>query len=191
MSELAQALRSLVRAPGFAVAVVLTLALGIGLNTAVFTVIDNVLLRPLGYHDADRIMAVQTLFNDEGRSIPRVGGDDYSDLARDVRGFDATAHYTSFAAGIRLQGASFYVPLAAVSPQFMQVMGVEPLVGRHFHAMDRAGAGALLWAAFAREHFGSAAAALGQTVAFNGTLYTVTGGLFFSRQDSRMGRGGR
>lgn len=175
MNWLAQALRSLARAPGFSIAVVLTLALGIGLNTAIFTVIDNVLLRPLGYHDADRIMAVETHFNDQGRSIPRVGGDDYSDLARDVRGLDATAHYASFAAGISLQGASSYVPLAAVSPQFMQVMGVEPLAGRLFHATDRAGADALLGAAFAREHFGSAAAALGQTVTFEGTIYTVAG----------------
>ena len=167
--------RALAQAPGFTITVVLTLALGIGLNTAMFTVVDSVLLRPLGYHDADRILAIQTRLNQEHRSIPLLGGDDYSDLAHDVHGLDATARCSSFAAGIRFGGASFYVPLATASPQFMQVMGVEPLAGRLFHARDRAGTDALLGAAFAREHFGSATAALGQPITFEGTIYTVTG----------------
>ena len=73
------ALRRLRRSPGFASVMVLTLAVGIGLNTAIFTVVDNVLLRPLGYEDADRIVALQTHFDEENRSIPRLGGDDYND----------------------------------------------------------------------------------------------------------------
>ena len=175
MNTVRQSLRSLARAPGFSGIVVLTLALGIGLNTAIFTVVDNVLLRPLGYRDADRIVALQTRFNDEGRSIPRLGGDDYSDLAREVRGLDATAHYASFPGGVRVGGMSSYVPLAAVSPQFTKIMGVEPVAGRVFHATDRAGSDALLGAAFARDHFGSAQAALGQPLTYDGTVYTVAG----------------
>jgi putative ABC transport system permease protein len=82
LSSLRHAIRSLRLSPAFAVTVVATLALGIGLNAAIFTVVDCVLLRPLGYHDADRIVALQTRFNDEGRSIPRLGGDDYNDIKR-------------------------------------------------------------------------------------------------------------
>ena len=173
--HLRHALRSLRQSPAFALTVVATLAIGIGLNTAIFTVVDNVLLRPLGYHDADRIVALQTRFNDTGKVTSRLGGDDYSDVARDVYGLDAAAYYASYPAGIRLGGASFYVPIAQVSPRFTEVMGIEPVAGRLFHPTDRTGTDALLSAAFARDHFGSAVAAIGQPVTFEGTVYTVTG----------------
>ncbi len=175
MSGLRQGLRSLRRAPGFTLVMLLTLALGIGLNAAIFTVVDNVLLRPLGYHNADRIVAIQTRFNDENRSIPRLGGDDYNDLARDVHGLDATAHYASYPAGISVRGVSSYAPIATVSPQFMEVMGVAPAAGRLFRPSDRTGTEVLLGAAFARDTFGSATAALGQPLTFGGTVYTVAG----------------
>ncbi len=173
--DLRFALRGICRAPGFAFVILTTLALGIGLNTAIFTVVDNVLLRPLGYRDADRIVAIQTHFDNEGRSIPRLGGDDYNDLARDVHGLEATAHYASYPAGIRVHGASSYVPIASVSPQFTQVLGVAPVAGRLFRPMDRSGTDVLLSAAFARDQFGSAGAALGQPLTFGGALYTVVG----------------
>ncbi len=173
--HLRHALRSLRQSPAFTLTVIGTLALGIGLNTAIFTVIDNVLLRPLGYHDADRIVALQTRFDDEGRSIPRLGGDDYNDLARDVHGLDATAHYSSYPNGIRLGGTSFYVPVAFVSPRFTEILGVQPIAGRLLRPSDQSGTDVLLSAAFARDHFASAAAALGQPIALEGTTYTVAG----------------
>lgn len=173
--HLRHALRSLRQSPAFSLTVIGTLAIGIGLNTAIFTVVDNVLLRPLGYHDSDRIVAIQTRLNDQDRSIPRLGGDDWSDLARDVHGLDATAYYASYAAGVRLGGASFYVPIAQVSPRFTEVMGIEPIAGRLLHTADRTGTDALLSTAFARDHFGSAIAAVGRPVTFEGTVYTVTG----------------
>ena len=173
--HLRHALRSLRQSPTFTLSVVATLALGIGLNTAIFTVVDNVLLRPLGYHDADRIVALQTHFNDEGRSIPRLGGDDYNDLARDIHGLDATAHYSAYPNGIRLGSTSFYVPVAFVSPRFTEILGVQPIAGRLLRPSDQTGTDVLLSAAFARNHFPSAAAALGQPVTLEGTTYTVIG----------------
>ncbi len=175
IAALRHAGRSLRRSPAFTLTVVATLGIGIGLNAAIFTVVDCVLLRPLGYRDADRIVAIRTHFNDEGRSVPRLGGDDYNDLARDVHGLDASAHFGSYGAGVILRGASFYVPIAPVSPQFTEIMGVQPIAGRLFHPADRAGTDVLLSAAFARDHFGSAAAAVGETVTFEGTLYAIAG----------------
>ena len=140
--------------PAFTLTVIITLGLGVGLNTAIFTVVDTVLLRPLGYHDADRIVGIETHFNDEGRSIPRVGGDDSTDLAREIHGLDATARYSIYASGVSLRGKPFYVPIAFVSPQFTQAMGVEPIAGRLFCSSDRDGSDVLLSAAFARDHFG-------------------------------------
>ena len=175
IAPLRQALRSLRLSPVFSLTVIATLGIGIGLNAAIFTVVDTVLLRPLGYHDADRIVAIETRFKDTGHAIPRVGGDDYTDLAREVHGLSATARYTSYASGVSLRGASFYVPAAFVGSQFTQILGVEPVAGRLFHPSDRNGAEVLLSAAFARDHFGSAAAAVGQSVTAQGTVYTIVG----------------
>jgi putative ABC transport system permease protein len=169
------ALRSLRLSPAFAITVVATLALGIGLNAAIFTVVDCVLLRPLGYHDADRIVALQTHFNDENRSIPRLGGDDYTDVAHQVHGLESTAFYTASDDGIQLDGQAVYLPLANVSPNFTAVMGVLPDAGRTFLASDTAGADALVSAAFAREHFGTSAAALGHSVLYAGVLRPIVG----------------
>lgn len=173
--DLRYALRQLRRSPGFALTVIATLAIGIGLNAAIFTVVDCVLLRPLGYHDADRIVALQTHFIEEGRSIPRLGGDDYRDIAEQVRGLEATAHYAGYTDGLALHGEALYLPVANVSPRFGQVLGVAPIAGRLFAPADRDGRDALVSADFAREHFGSAQAALGEVLQWTGAPRTIVG----------------
>ncbi len=173
--DLGAALRQLRHSPGFFSTVVFTLALGIGLNAAVFAVVDGVVLRPLGYHDADRIVGLQTRFLEEGRSIPRLGGDDYTDLSRQVSGLEATAYYQGYSDGVEVAGSALYLPIAGVSPRFGEVMGVEPVAGRLFRANEADAAGALVSAAFARDHFGSVQAALGQVLAANRALHTVVG----------------
>ncbi len=175
VAALRHALRSLRRSPAFTFTVVATLGIGIGLNAAIFTVVDCVVLRPLGYHDADRIVALQTHFIEEGRSIPRLGGGDYTDAARQVSGLEATAHFNSFPDGIRMGGASLYVPVAQVSPRFAEIMGVQPIAGRLFRSADQDGTDVLLGADFTRAHFASAGAALGQTITYNGAIHTVIG----------------
>lgn len=171
---LRQTLRSLRRSPAFVLTVVATLGIGIGFNAAIFTVVDCVLLRPLGYRDADRIVALQTHFDKEDRSIPRLGGDDYRDLSRDVKGLEAAAYYQAGEDGVQLGGAAVYLPVASVSPAFGKVMGVEPVAGRDFKA-DADGHEALVSSGFAREHFGSARGALGRAVKYDGALRTVVG----------------
>ncbi len=177
---LSYALRQLRRAPAFTLTVIATLAIGIGLNAAIFAAVDSVLLRPLGYHDADRIVGLQTRFNDENRSIPRLGGDDYADLSRQVNGFEVTAYYQGYSDGIELNAAALYVPIAMVSPGFTRVMGVQPVAGRLFqpNATDAVNAiqtETLVSAAFARDHFGSAQAALGQAIHYGGVLRPIVG----------------
>ena len=172
---LKQVFRSLRKSPSFALTIIVTLAIGIGINSAIFSVVDNVLLRPLGYHDADRIVAIRTHFNDENRSIPRLGGDDYTDLATQVHGLQATVIYQAFEDGIQLRGASLYVPIAQVSGRFGEVMGVEPIAGRLFHSSDSSLTAALVSASFARAHFDSPAAALNQSITYNGQVFSVVG----------------
>lgn len=162
------AFRSLRKSPSFTLTVIATLAIGIGLNAAIFAVVDCVLLRPLGYHDADRIVGIQTHFVDENRSISRLGGDDYNDLARQVKGLEATAYYQSFSDGLSLNGNALYLPVAVVSPRFLEVMGVQPVAGRLFHGSDTNAYDAVVSESFAQEHFGSSAAAIGRQIDYGG-----------------------
>jgi putative ABC transport system permease protein len=174
MQDLRYALRQLRRSPSFTAAVVLTLAVGIGLNAAIFTIVDCVLLRPLGYNDASRIYGIDSHFLKENRSIPRVGGDDYVDVSTQIRSLESAAFYSAGQDGLQLDAQSFYLQMASVSPQFGSVMGVEPAAGRLFHN-DSDGSEALVAVSFAEQHFGSAQAALGRTLHFDGRARTIVG----------------
>jgi putative ABC transport system permease protein len=176
IQDLRYALRQLRRSLPFTSAVVLTLAVGIGLNAAIFTIVDCVLLRPLGYHEADRIYSIDTRFLEEGRSIPKLGGDDYVDVANQVRSLESTAFYSAGQDGLQLDGQSLYLNIADVSPRFGRVMGVEPVAGRLFRD-DAQGdeSEVLIASSFADEHFGSGQAALGKLVHYDGRTRTVVG----------------
>ncbi len=179
MRDLQAAMRQLKRSWTFTFAVLLTLALGIGLNAAIFTMVDCVLLRPLGYRDADRIYSLNTRFLHENRSIAKIGDGDFADLTRGIHLLESVAYYNAFKDGLQTGGRTLYTDVAIASPQFGQVMGVEPLAGRLFLAgTDTAQAGgteAMVGAAFAREYFGSVTGALGQTLHIEGELRTIVG----------------
>jgi|SRR5579864_2299655 len=91
--DLRYSLRSLRRQPGFAAAAIATLALGIGATTAVFTVVDGVVLKSLRYPDAHRIVAIETRWTDTGRVTPRTTGGDLEDLRRQRETFEAFTYY--------------------------------------------------------------------------------------------------
>jgi putative ABC transport system permease protein len=174
IQDLRYALRQLRRSASFTLAVVLTLAVGIGLNAAIFTIVDCVLLKPLGYHDADRIYAINTRFLDENRAINSVGGDDYVDVASQVRSLESAAYYASGQDGLQLNGQSFYLNMADVSPQFGSVIGVEPVAGRLFNE-NAGGTEALVSSSFAEQHFGSAQAAIGHALQYDSRTRTIVG----------------
>src|SRR5436189_2581138 len=96
-SDLAHSFRRLVRAPGFATIAILTLALGIGANTAIFSLIKTVLLRPLPYGDADRLMIVWA--HPEKGDMTWIAGPEVLDYAADTAAYEVAA-YTSGAANI-------------------------------------------------------------------------------------------
>ena len=181
IDDLRLAVRQLGRSKSFTFAVVLTLALGIGLNAAIFTMVDCVLLRPLGYRDADRIYGINTRFLEEHRAIPRLGGADYTDLAERIGSFEYSAYYSAYPAGLQAAGRTIFTDIATASPEFGQAMGVQPLAGRVFaitaHAKNEVkdAQEAMVSSAFARENFGGAEQALGKTVKFNEKLRTIVG----------------
>ena len=171
--DVAYAVRTLGRAPAFSLAVVLTLALGIGANTAIYTVLDGVVLRPLRYPAAERIVAVQTQWTDSGRTGANLAGGDLMDV-RELPAFDAFAHYYGGEMGVQLGDHAEYAGTQLVHPGFFRIFAVPPAAGRLLQPGDAERA-AVVGLAFARRNFGAAEAALGRTVSVEGVTYEIVG----------------
>ncbi len=172
-SDIRRALRQLRRAPGFVITAVLTLALGIGATTAVFSVVEQMLLSPLPYRDASHIVAVSTFDVGRRHMNPRVTGGDYQDIAADPA-FATVAYYDSDELGVQLLDHSSFAQVAQVSPSFPHVFGVVPLAGALF-APGAASHQALVSAAFADAELGGARAAVGKLLRVDSESYQVVG----------------
>ncbi len=178
LTNLRFALRQLAKSPGFTCIAVLTLALGIGANTAIFSVINAVLLRPLPYPQPDRIMIMNE--TDANQPSISISFPDYLDWRKDNHSFAhlAIAQRNSY----NLSGVEGRVPEqisgAIVTANFFQVVGLQPQLGRFFTEQeDRTGGPALavisdqLWQrVFARDP-----KILGRSLNFAGELYTIVG----------------
>jgi len=134
------ALRSLLRAPGFAAAGVLTLAIAIGMATSVFTIVNALLLRPLPYAHADRLALLWTATRSGDARGPN-SFDDFTDWTRNSLTLDSAALFSSYSKPI-LTGSGRAERLASllVSHDYFNVMSVHPYLGRFFlPAEDRDG----------------------------------------------------
>jgi predicted permease len=170
--------------PGFAGVAIVTLALGIGATTAMFTVLDGVVLKALRYPDVERIVAVNTRFISEGRSTWKSTSGDLEDLRDDTQSFEAFSFYQGWEQGVQVAKSAEFVQTAFVDTNFFHVFSIAPLAGRLF-TMEDADRSAVVSLAFAQRNYGSATAALGQTLGIGGKIYEVTGVLpaFFEFPD--------
>src|SRR6185369_17401042 len=109
LQDLRYGLRTLSKSRGFTIIAICTIALGIGATTAMFTVLDGVVLKPLRYADADRIVALNTKFTDRGRAIPRITGGDYVDLREQSDILSAIATYWGGEMGVQVAGRAEFV----------------------------------------------------------------------------------
>jgi putative ABC transport system permease protein len=179
--DLRYALRTLVRWPGFTAVVVLTLALGIGANAAIFSVVNAVLLRPLPYADPDRLVFVLGTPTD-GDSA-KVGSSssypDFADLRERTRSFSQLAAFS--VRQTTVTGKAFepaIVSGAPVTANLFPTLGVTPLLGRLFGADDdRPGAArvAVLSYEFWQQRFNGNPNAVGSSISVNGTPTTIVG----------------
>lgn len=134
LQDFRYALRQLRKNPGFTAVAVLTLALGIGVTTAIFSVVYGVLLRPLPYPDPNRIMAVFEVTS-KGRPS-RVADPNFDDFRDQSRSFQAIAKYTDNVASVSGASQPTRTTVAGVSPDFLKVFGIQPILGRDFSASD-------------------------------------------------------
>ena len=172
------ALRSLLRAPGFAAAAILTLAVAIGMATSVFTIVNALLLRPLPYAHADRLALLWTSER-FGDSRGPSSYDDFTDWTRNSRTLDSAALYSTFYKPI-LTGAGRTEILACqlVSHDYFNVMSVHPYLGRFFlPAEDRDGPDDVVVLSYPlwRDRFHSDAHIAGRTILLNARAHTVVG----------------
>src|SRR5262245_19919768 len=174
LHDLRYAVRLLRRQPGFALVAVLTLALGIGANTAVFTVINGVLLRPLPYADPDRLV---TLLNGRnGRLSAAFSPPNYLDITTQSGVFAGAAAFQPSTANLTGQGDPQRIEGAYVTATFFQVLGVAPRLGRAFTYDDHAAnAPVLVLSDGLWRQLGARSDIVGQALTLDGMPHTVIG----------------
>ena len=176
LQDLRYAFRTFTKSPGFALVAIATLALGIGANTAIFSVVDAVLLRPLPFPDPDRLV----LLWEKTAELPQmmVAYPDYLDWREQSRTFDGLAVYNRYR-GLNLTGSGEpeRVAAAAVTANFFSTLGVAPAIGRGFlPEEDRPDAKAVvLLHGFFERRFGGDRSVVGMTVTFDGSPHAVVG----------------
>jgi len=172
------AVRTLLKSPGYTAVALATLALGIGANTAIFSVVNQVLLNPAGVSDPGRVVAIRARYsklalNNIGVSVP-----DFADVLHSTQQFDSAAlinqsdfNYTGSTVPERLRGAN-------VSWQFFDVFGAKPRLGRIFHAdEDRPNANRQVILSYAawKRLFGQDPVVIGRAIELNRITYRIVG----------------
>lgn len=133
LQDLRYAARQLLRSPGFTIPAVLTLALGIGANTAIFSVVDGVLLRRAPFDDMDRLTMVWETDRASGTNHEPASVPDYLDFVRETKQFEMLAAFTATEASLTSDGSDpSRIAGLLVSHEFLPMVGLQPVLGRSF-----------------------------------------------------------
>ena len=178
MQDIRYGIRMLAKAPGFTAIAVLTLALGIGANTAIFSVINSVLLEPLPFKNPAQLVSLRETESAPG-NFP-LDGADYLDWQAQNKTFSSMSLY-SYASSMSYSAGAGDLPEAAAAiaaqANFFDTLGVQPFIGRAFAKGEDQGKHqvVMLSYGFWRRHLAGAGNAVGKTVQLNGEPYTVIG----------------
>ena len=159
--------RTLLKAPGFTIVAILVLALGIGANTAIFSVVNGILLRPLPYPDAGRVAVVYARFSPQGLDRGMMSVADFLDWRATQKSFEDPALYFNDRVDITAPGEPESVKGAFVSAGFFSALRVGPLTGRVFATGDDTAGSprmAVLSETLWRRHFGGSPDILGKVI---------------------------
>jgi len=177
LQDIRYGIRMLAKSPGFTALAVITLALGIGANTAIFSVINSVVLRPLPFHEPGRLVALWQTESAPG-DFP-LTGPDYLDWQAQNHTLEAMSLYSwERTANASDAGQTEAVSVNSAQANFFQVLGVQPQIGRAFDpGEDQAGKNhvAIVSNAFWRRQFGGRSDVLGKSIELNNEPYTIIG----------------
>ena len=163
MNDTRYAVRTLVRTPGFAVTAILTLALGIGVTTAMFSVVKAVVLDPLPYRDPARLV------------VSRLSLPDYRDVQRASRSFEQTAFWGTNLYSIDAGGEDRQVLGGVVSHELLSLLGITPAAGRLFTEEDDRQATVIIGHGLWQSLYGGDPSAVGRVIDLSGMPYTIVG----------------
>src|SRR5262245_1795540 len=179
LTDLRYAIRSFVKAPGFSLACILTLALGIGANTAIFSVVDAVLLRKAPFAGIDRLVVVWETDRNTGTTREPASLPDYLDIKERARTLAEAAVLTAGEMNLTpAAGDPRRVPVLRVTHGLLPMLGLQPVAGRTFaEADDRPGApgGVLIGESLWETEFGRGADAVGSTIRLDDRPFTILG----------------
>jgi len=176
LQDLRYALRMLAKSPGFAAVAILTLALGIGANTALFSVVNGVLLNPLAYPHSAQLVAVYG--TTPGVNLGPITYLNFLDWQRDTQTFSSMAMYRNHDLNFIDTGEAERVTGYMISADFFSTLRVAPILGRNFNADDdHVGAApvVVLDGGFWKRTFGASPDVVGKTITLNATSYEVVG----------------
>jgi putative ABC transport system permease protein len=177
MSAFRYALRGLIKAPGFAAIAILTLALGIGANTAIFSVVNGVLLEPLPIDHPEQ--AVILMAHGRGHAFPWFSPPNFLDVTRSAKTLSGAAAYTPTRVNLTGSGEPRRLDAADVSWNFFQVLGASPVRGRAFSAGDDAAgtpaSTVIISYALWQQQFGGRPDIINSTIRIDGTPCTIVG----------------
>jgi predicted permease len=178
MNDLRYALRTLIKAPAFAAVAILTLALGIGANAAMFSLVNAVLLRPLPVRDAGSLVSIFTTDAKNPGNLP-LSHLNYLDIRDGNPAFTGIAAFTFAEMNFDAGGKPEPIPVQVVSGNYFDVLGVQPTAGRTFLAEEDSTPGGhpvtILSYGFWQRQFGGSPSIVGRTITLNRVTFTVVG----------------
>ena len=178
LQDLRYAIRSLLRQPAFALTAICTLALGIGATTAIFSVVNTVLLRPLPFEEADRVVAIQNMSATTGNKSQNVSAPDFHDWKAQSRSFEAMGYYQGGEWSATVNGAADYVLAFNVTAGFLEALRARTIAGRLFNDEEQRKGGqlaAVITEAYWRRQFNGDTKAVGSTIKFDDRIFTIVG----------------
>ena len=173
--DLRYGVRMLWRSPLFTLAATVTLALGIGANAAIFSVINAVLLNPLPYADPDLIVVLETFRTNTGRKGTTVSAPDFHDWREQNSVFEYMAYHSGGPVTAIANANAHFVEAQSVTPDFFAVFGARAAAGRFWSEQEHRSSLAVVSHAWARSHFGDIDQAVGKLIRVDGRAIEVIG----------------
>ncbi|MEO8372891.1 MAG: ABC transporter permease, partial [Candidatus Solibacter sp.] len=178
LQNLRYAIRTMRKAPGFTAVAILTLALGTGANTAIFSVVNALVLRPLPLKDPARVLVISVSNPARGFRGSVFSLANYEAMRDRARSFELTGAFCFDALTLTGAAEPEQLAVARVSPNFFDVLGTQPLIGRGFRSAEGEASGqpvALISEALWRRRFGADRTILGRTLPLDSEIYTIIG----------------